>query len=1203
MRKIKVSTLIGIVILLVSSHKNIAQVPNLGTVANFILFTIDGAVTNTAASHFAGDIGTNNGTISGFGTSVFSGNMHIANAVTAQCSIDLLNAYNQINNTAFTNTDHTPVFGGGENIFGGVYRIGGAASVAGVLTLDAQGDSNTVFIFNIGGALTTGASSSVILTNGALSSRVFWIAEGAISMAAHTAMKGTLISHNAAVSMGDGCTLQGRLLSTAGAVSVYNDSVSIEPFPIVRFNVSPNLGTAANFALFTITGAITNTGTSNVTGDMGTNNGAISGFETSTVTGSVNNANAITEKASTDLLNAYDQINSTANTSTHASVLGNGETLHAGVYNIAAAGSIAGALVLDGQGDTAAVFIIKFGGAFSIGGASAIILTDKTSDCNVFWIAEGAISIGASSFMKGTFIAHNAAISLAEGATLEGRMFSTTGAVSIDAGTITISIGCTAATSWTGAVNTNWYTKGNWFYHELPTTTVNVNIPSGLTNYPILGSGIGLLKNITIQKNASLLISAAKLTISGLIDNKGAFDLTAGTIEMNGHTPQSIPANTFVNNNLFNLIVSNNVRLDGLQNLTGVFSFGSSNNTFTTNGFLTLISTAELTARIADLTHLVGAGSSAISGNTISGTATVERYYSARRSWRLATAPLSAAGSVFSNWQNGGIALSGKGTFITGPGANTLFNGLDVSPLNNSSLKMGTKLIPVSNTLTTTLSSNTDNLNDNADNKAFFIFVRGDRLDSNFNVANSNTTTLSSTGKLQTGNIKFDFLSSDGIYNLVGNPYASPVNFNKLTRINLLNTFYTWDPFLNEDKGGYITLIGDEYDNTMPYAQSPISPGGQTSIIQSGQALFVVKGDPAAPASLKFSESVKYSDPSQDNAMQRPISHRESFRTNLYLLKPDGTTILADGNLVQFDNRFVTAINNRDGIKLSNSYETFGITSGSNTLSINRRPLLKQSDTLFFSFLKSRQLKYQFEFIPSDINTAVMAVLEDNYTHIQSPISMSASSKVLFTVDGNAASRLANRFHIVFTTPIAYLVTYTSVTAYKRNNEIAIDWKVLNELGISSYEVEKSTDGYNFTKMTTVVAAAVKDSAHYARADANAVQGENFYRIKNINVNGSEGYSQVVKVDVDLLINTISVYPNPVTGGVFGLKLTNQPQGKYSMQLINKTGQVVLFKEFRHKGASGIQTITATKDMAKSIYSVEVTKPDKSKTTIKVFVQ
>ena len=1203
MRKIKISTLIGMVMLLCSSHKNFAQVPNLGTAANFILFTIDGAVTNTAASHFTGDIGTNNGVISGFGTAVFTGNMHIANAVTAQCSIDLLNAYNQLNNTPYTNTNHTPVFGNGENLFGGVYRIEGAASVAGVLTLDAQGDSNKVFIFNIGGALTTGASTSVILANGALASRVFWIAEGAISMATLTAMKGTLISHNAAVSMGDGCTLQGRLFSTAGAVSAYNDSVSILPFPITRFNVSPNLGTAANFALFTITGAITNTGTSNVTGDMGTNAGAITGFETSTVTGTVSNANAITEQASTDLLNAYEQINLTANTSSHASVLENGETLYAGVHHIAAAGSIVGTLVLDGQGDTAAVFIIKVGGAFSIASASVIILTNKTSACNVFWVAEGAISIGASSFMKGTFIAHNAAISLAAGASLDGRMLSTTGAVAVDAGTIAIAIGCSASTSWTGAVNTDWYNKGNWFYHELPTTTVNVNIPSGLTNYPILCSGIGLLQNIAIQNNASLMVSAAKLSISGVINNKGAFDLTAGTIEMNGRNPQSIPANTFVNNNLFNLIVSNNVRLDGLQNLTGAFSFGSSNNTFTTNGFLTLKSTAVRTAKIADITHLNGDGSSAISGNTISGTATVERYYSARRAWRLATSPLSATGSIFSTWQNGGIAVAGKGTYVTGPGADLLINGLDASPLNNSSLKMGTSLIPVDNTLTTTLSSNTNNLNENADNKAFFIFVRGDRSFSDFNLANSNTTTLSSSGKLQTGNIKFDFLASDGIYNMVGNPYASPVDFRKLIKINLLNTFYTWDPYLNEDKGGYITMVGDADDNTMAYAQSPISPSGQTSVIQSGQALFVAKQDPAAPASLKFSESVKYSTASQDNGMQRPISQPESFRTNLYLLKPDGTTILADGNLVQFDTRFATATNNRDGIKLSNSYETLGITSGSSTLSINRRPPLKESDTIYFSFKKSRQLKYQFEFIPTNFNITATAVLEDSYTGTHSPISMSEISKVSFTLDANAASRLANRFHIVFTAPITYLVTYANVTAYKKNNEIAVKWKMFNELSISRYEVEKSTDGYNFTKVNTAVAASVYDSASYAGADAKFEQGVNFYRIKNINLNGSAGYSQVVKVDVDLLINTISVYPNPATGGAFNLQLANQPQGKYSMQLINKLRQEILFKEFIHQGGSGIQTFTNTKKIVKGIYNVEVTKPDKSKTTIKVLFQ
>ena len=62
--------------------------------------------------------------------------------------------------------------------------------------------------------------------------------------------------------------------------------------------------------------------------------------------------------------------------------------------------------------------------------------------CNVFWKVEGAISIATGSFMRGTFIANNAAFSMAVGDTLEGRAFSTTGAIAIDGTLAYLPKGC-----------------------------------------------------------------------------------------------------------------------------------------------------------------------------------------------------------------------------------------------------------------------------------------------------------------------------------------------------------------------------------------------------------------------------------------------------------------------------------------------------------------------------------------------------------------------------------------------------------------------------------------------------------------------------------------------------------------------------------------------------------------------------------------
>ena len=70
------------------------------------------------------------------------------------------------------------------------------------------------------------------------------------------------------------------------------------------------------------------------------------------------------------------------------------------------------------------IFIFKIGGAFSTGVAAEIVLINGVSACNVYWVADGAISLGASATMKGTFIAHGAN-SMGMNSILEGRIFST----------------------------------------------------------------------------------------------------------------------------------------------------------------------------------------------------------------------------------------------------------------------------------------------------------------------------------------------------------------------------------------------------------------------------------------------------------------------------------------------------------------------------------------------------------------------------------------------------------------------------------------------------------------------------------------------------------------------------------------------------------------------------------------------------------
>jgi hypothetical protein len=208
----------------------------------------------------------------------FNGEFTSAGSGTTSTAVtDLETAYQVLlhkTNTAL----HANAFGSGETLPAGVYETSGAGSIAGLLTLN--GTANELFIFKINGAFSTSVGSSITLTGGAQASNVYWIAisAGAMSIATTNQMKGTFIARDGAAIIANGSTLEGRLLTNVGAVSTDANIISI---PLGSSSIS--LGDIGSYALFTGSGALSNTGTSTITGNIGTNFGPISGFETPTV--------------------------------------------------------------------------------------------------------------------------------------------------------------------------------------------------------------------------------------------------------------------------------------------------------------------------------------------------------------------------------------------------------------------------------------------------------------------------------------------------------------------------------------------------------------------------------------------------------------------------------------------------------------------------------------------------------------------------------------------------------------------------------------------------------------------------------------------------------------------------------------------------------------------------------------------------------
>ncbi len=171
----------------------------------------------------------------------------------------------------------------------------------------------------------------------------------------------------------------------------------------LNYGQAPNLGTAVNFALFTGSGAITNVGISQITGHVGSNVGAGTNF--GNVNGVMHSQNLTTATCTADLLTVTSQLASTTNTHFPSSLLGNGDTLTAGVYSIAAATTLSSTLYLNAQGNPNAIFIFKIVGTFATGANAKVKLINGAMACNVFWKIDGAVTMASGTYMRGTVIA------------------------------------------------------------------------------------------------------------------------------------------------------------------------------------------------------------------------------------------------------------------------------------------------------------------------------------------------------------------------------------------------------------------------------------------------------------------------------------------------------------------------------------------------------------------------------------------------------------------------------------------------------------------------------------------------------------------------------------------------------------------------------------------------------------------------------
>jgi len=539
---------------------------NLGILTSFEAFTGAGGVANGVNGRINGDVGTHLGIISGLVSPPFTGNTYNANAETDQARKDMLRLYIHLNDkfVDFPGT-HGPAFSG--TLTPGVYSTDGAGSLGASLTLDGGGDPNAFFIIKFNGAMTVGAGAVVTLTNGTRSCNVFYIANGAISVAANANIKGTLFSKVGAVGLGADVILEGRMFTMAGAITVGVNSVASPPPCVSTIPIfceaacSPSpavdvLGVASEFALFTSLGAVANTGISGINGRIGSLAGAISGYTNGIHIGTEHGpTDPLTIQAASDLDAAYTALMALPNTVTDhpasfGSVAAGGETITPGVYFINGAGSLLGTIVLDAQNDPDAIFVFKFAGAFNVAALSKTILANGARRCNIFWIGgagvtTGAVNIGAASIVKGTFLSHGGACNSGAGVFLEGRQLSTGGAVNTNTGVLYTNPECVTSTPLGAPIAITDTTEA--INGSIGGTTIALTLNDTYNGVPVvIGTAAGNVTLTGLTVPAGLTLNANGTVTIAPNTAAGSYNLTYQICEFSDPTNCSSVTSTIV---------------------------------------------------------------------------------------------------------------------------------------------------------------------------------------------------------------------------------------------------------------------------------------------------------------------------------------------------------------------------------------------------------------------------------------------------------------------------------------------------------------------------------------------------------------------------------------------------------------------------------------------------------------------------------
>ncbi len=747
----------------------------------------------------------------------------------------------------------------------------------------------------------------------------------------------------------------------------------------------------------------------------------------------------------------------------------------------------------------------------------------------------------------------------------------------------------------------NWNNTTSGVSNEVPVNSnVNWVIPAGLAHYPVLTTSTGVY-GLTIASGASINLNGYTLSVGCNIYNSSGGQLLYGSnnaskITWNG----SIASQNYYGTNI--ALTAQVGAMEVNNSSAGTVSINGgpvdifSLLTITKGNLAISASPAALTLKSSST---VSASVAAIpAAYSISGNVNVERYISggsnSYRGYRLLSSPIYTVKSGSNYYYDlSNLALyapitgtGGTAGGLTKTGNPSAYLYRDNVPFTNATFNTGNfrGINKINNSPLYNIGVDFDGTFSLHAGTGVMFFYRGNLT----NIATKYILTTSaesnvfvSTGTLnqqavtvinwytQLPTLQYSVSSGNHVgyigYNLVGNPYASSIDWNKFSTTT--STAGIYGPGV-----GPTIYIYNEVSKHYATYNGSLGINGGTNIIPSGQGFFVQAT--GTGGSLTFNEAAKtnaqLTGPTQATGNTLLLAARVGEHSGPQYLRLELAmdTMNKEETIITFNNSAKNKfVKNEDSQYLDGGGEVSLSTMSADSvpLAINAVPYPKLNQTV----------------IKLKVDAAASGVYNLNMTGINNvprlfdlwlmdaykkdSLEMKHTPSYMFNViKSDTNSFGVNRFSLVIRQNPALGLHLLDFTAARGANGAQIAWKTENEQNYTNFSVEKSTDEeLTFNVLDGFVSNSL---GTYSILDKDPQPGANRYRLKLIDLNGTVSYSKVVtlmygNLSNAITVNNIAVYPNPAAGTI-NLSINQNTTGplnntSYDIEIMSTNGSVV----------------------------------------------